>query len=110
MRGRKGLCCPAPSIVAGSSALRRLEFGRPSRLTPHTERADRIGHQGFARCKAPAIGPIQNPLFRNPRMPRPGSGSTSFCSWCESEKEIVGREQFMAQDDLNMLISTHFAS
>ena len=110
MRERKGLCCPAPSIAAGSSVLRRLEFDQPSRLIPHTERADSFVHQGFVRCKAPPIAPIRNPLFRNPHMPRPGSGSTSFCSWCESEKEIVGREQFMVQVDPKALISMHFAS
>jgi hypothetical protein len=56
------------------------------------------------------IAPIQDQLSRNLRMPRQSSRSTSFFSWCESEKESVGREQFVLQDDLKALISMHFAS
>ena len=109
-RGRRALCCRAPSIVAGSSALRRLEFGRPSRQILHTGCVPQTSRQAFARGMALPIAPIQNPRFRNPRMPRSRSRSTSFFAWCESEKESVGREQFVLHDDLNALISMHFAS
>ena len=109
-RGRRALCCPAPSIVAGSNVFRRLESGRPSRQILHTGCVPQTSRQAFARGMALPIVPIQNPLSRNLCMPRQSSRPTSFFSLCESEKESVGREQFVLHDDLNALISMHFAS
>ena len=109
-RGKRGVCCLGPSTAARSNVHHCLGFGRPSRSSPHIERVHRIEHLGFARCMAPPSAPIRTTLLRSPRNPRPHTRSTSFFSWCESEKESVGREQFMMQTGPKALVSMHFAS